>query len=64
MEGFGWRTERYEFVDDVPAVDLLTGDERVREGIDAGASVEELMRVGSERMAEWRAGERGRWMYG
>lgn len=64
MEGFGWRTERYEFVDDVPAVDLLTGDERVRKGIDAGASVEELMAIGSERMAEWRAGERGRWMYG
>ena len=62
MEGFRWRSERYEFVDDRPAVDLLTGDPKVREGIDAGASVEDLLRVGQERMDAWRDA-RARWIY-
>ncbi|GAB4317643.1 MAG: DUF1343 domain-containing protein [Candidatus Sumerlaeia bacterium] len=39
---FRWRTERYEFRDDVPAIDLLTGQARVREMIDAGAPVSEI----------------------
>ena len=63
FEGFRWRTERYEFVDDVPAVDLLTGDGAVREGLDAGATVDELLAIGSERMEAWREGERARWLY-
>jgi len=37
---FAWRTEAYEFRDDVPAVDLLTGDPAVREAIDAGRSLD------------------------
>ncbi len=32
-EAFAFRTETYEFRDDVPAFDLLTGDASVREGI-------------------------------
>lgn len=32
--GFTWRTERYEFVDDIPAIDLLTGNADVRTQID------------------------------
>lgn len=35
-EHFRFRTERYEFVDDVPAFDLLTGSARAREAILAG----------------------------
>ncbi len=35
---FRFRTERYEFVDDVPAFDLLTGDAEARERIAAGDS--------------------------
>lgn len=35
-EQFGWRAEPYEFRDDVPAIDLLTGFPEVREAIDAG----------------------------
>ena len=62
MNGFAWRTERYEFVDTSPAIDLLTGDRRVREGIDAGASIEDLLAIGRERMDAW--GEpRSRWLY-
>jgi uncharacterized protein YbbC (DUF1343 family) len=34
---FRFRTERYEFVDDIPAFDLLSGSERGREAILAGA---------------------------
>jgi len=34
---FKFRTERYEFVDDIPAFDLLTGSGRGREAILAGA---------------------------
>jgi uncharacterized protein YbbC (DUF1343 family) len=40
---FAWRTDRYEFRDDVPAGDLLTGQTRVREMIDAGAPTLEIV---------------------
>jgi len=33
---FSWRQKVYEFRNDVPAIDLLTGDPAVRESIDAG----------------------------
>jgi len=39
---FAWRTEIYEFRDDVPAVDLLTGQTRIREMIDKEAPVAEI----------------------
>jgi uncharacterized protein YbbC (DUF1343 family) len=34
-EAFAFRTERYEFVDDIPALDLLTGSAEARTRIDA-----------------------------
>jgi uncharacterized protein YbbC (DUF1343 family) len=42
-EAFAWRTERYEFVEDKPAVDLLCGTAAVREAIDAGRSLDACM---------------------
>jgi uncharacterized protein YbbC (DUF1343 family) len=39
---FRWRAERYEFVSDRPAIDLLTGGDAVRKGIAAGASLLDL----------------------
>lgn len=36
-EDFRFRTERYEFIDHIPAFDLLTGSSRPREAIAAGA---------------------------
>ncbi|MFO0556398.1 MAG: DUF1343 domain-containing protein [Polyangiales bacterium] len=60
-QGFCWRTEKYEFVDEVPAIDLLTGDGRVREAIDLGASIEEIMAIGADRTRAWDA--RSRWIY-
>jgi uncharacterized protein YbbC (DUF1343 family) len=48
---FAWRTETYEFVDGVPAFDLLCGSARERTGIEAGATLRELT-------AAWPAEER------
>jgi uncharacterized protein YbbC (DUF1343 family) len=39
---FAWRTEAYEFVEGVPAFDLLCGSARERNGIEAGASLRDL----------------------
>jgi uncharacterized protein YbbC (DUF1343 family) len=33
---FRWRTEKYEFVEDKPAIDLLTGSAAFRAGVEAG----------------------------
>jgi len=41
-EEFAWRTEKYEFVSDRPAIDLLTGGVAIRLGIDAGANLADL----------------------
>jgi uncharacterized protein YbbC (DUF1343 family) len=42
---FRWRTEAYEFRDDVLAIDLLTGTPAVREAIDRGTELEEVMQL-------------------
>ena len=39
---FRWRTEPYEFVENVPAFDLLCGSAREREWIEAGAPLDQL----------------------
>lgn len=40
---FRWRHDAYEFVDDVPAFDLLCGTDQVRRGIEAGHSLNQLV---------------------
>jgi uncharacterized protein YbbC (DUF1343 family) len=59
---FRFRTERYEFVDDIPAFDLLTGDARARKAILAGGeplavahAVADVGRADSEIVRESRA---------
>ncbi len=47
---FAWRSKAYEFVDKIPAFDLLTGSAEIREGIEAGADLEALAQT-------WRAAE-------
>ena len=42
FDEFGWRHEAYEFVDDIPAIDLLFGSPKHREAIDSGCSWPEL----------------------
>jgi uncharacterized protein YbbC (DUF1343 family) len=44
-DDFKWRTEPYEFRDDVLAIDLLTGKPGVREAIDRGGSLDTVMKV-------------------
>ncbi len=41
---FEWRTERYEFVDDIPAIDLLFGSDRERLALDAGVHPDDIGR--------------------
>ena len=41
-EAFQWRTEKYEFISHRPAIDLLTGGDTIRLGVDAGASLADL----------------------
>jgi uncharacterized protein YbbC (DUF1343 family) len=40
---FAWRQEPYEFVAHPIAFDLLNGTSRVREAIDTGANVDDLL---------------------
>lgn len=51
---FRFRTERYEFVDDIPAFDLLTGSARAREAILGGEDVRGLSEFVSECDDDWR----------
>jgi uncharacterized protein YbbC (DUF1343 family) len=41
-DAFRWRRRAYEFVEDCPAIDLLTGSAAVRLAIDRGASLPDL----------------------
>ncbi len=49
-EAFAWRTERYEFIDDIPAFDLLCGNARVREMIETDLPLDVIT-------ASWRPDE-------
>ncbi len=45
-EAFAWRAKPYEFVADIPAIDLLAGDDRLRLALEADADLADLV-------AEW-----------
>lgn len=45
-DAFAWRAKPYEFVADIPAIDLLAGDDRLRLALEAGADLADLA-------AEW-----------
>src|SRR5690606_38057204 len=53
-EAFAWRTRAYEFVADIPAIDLLAGSPALRRGIEAGASLAELTADWAENEAAFR----------
>jgi len=55
-ELFAWRDEAYEFVRDVPAIDLLTGDSRAREAIERGTGLDELLASWKEEVGRFEAG--------
>ncbi|MCG8421967.1 MAG: DUF1343 domain-containing protein [Proteobacteria bacterium] len=54
-EAFAWRERAYEFVADVPAIDLLAGSPSLRGGIESGATVDELAAAWTEFEAEFAA---------
>jgi len=50
---FRWRTERYEFVENIPAIDLLTGSAQFRQGVEQGDSVAQLCAAWEGERAEF-----------
>jgi uncharacterized protein YbbC (DUF1343 family) len=52
---FRWRTEPYEFVEDVPAIDLLFGDSRERLALQAGLALDDVTRRWTEDEAAFKA---------
>jgi uncharacterized protein YbbC (DUF1343 family) len=58
---FSWREDAYEFVEDVPAFDLLCGTDQVRRGIEAGWGLDRLME-GFEAQARTFAQRRERYL--
>ncbi len=53
--GFRFRTEKYEYVDDIPAFDLLTGSAVARLAIAAGEDPRAIAEAGSRVDPEWTA---------
>jgi uncharacterized protein YbbC (DUF1343 family) len=52
-ERFRWRTERYEYVDNIPAFDLLVGSDEARRAIDAGHDAREVAEAVSASDPAW-----------
>ena len=42
FDEFAWRTDAYEFVDTIPAIDLLFGSDKARKAIEAGCTFQHL----------------------
>jgi uncharacterized protein YbbC (DUF1343 family) len=62
-DDFGWRAEPYEFVADVPAIDLLTGSPDARRVIESGEPVVELLATWRRWVDEWEADLEGVLLY-
>ena len=60
---FGWRAEAYEFVRDIPAIDLLTGGPEVRRWIDAGRPLKVFREYFDEGAAAFRRRRRPYLLY-
>jgi uncharacterized protein YbbC (DUF1343 family) len=50
----GWREEPYEFVTDIPALDLLWGSPDLRDTLETGRSVDKLLKQARQEAAEFR----------
>jgi len=60
---FAWRAEPYEFVLDVPAIDLLTGSDAARRVVETGPGLEELLAEWRREVAEFEATLEGVLLY-
>jgi uncharacterized protein YbbC (DUF1343 family) len=63
-DDFAWRTEPYEFRDDVPAIDLLVGTSLVRAAIDDGKDLDRVMQVACTGTELYDAGRNSALLYG
>lgn len=54
-ELFRWRTKPYEFVDEIPAIDLLSGDDQLRMALESNADLAEFAERWQEERAEFEA---------
>jgi hypothetical protein len=52
-ERFRFRTERYEYIDTIPAIDLLFGSDEARRAMEAGADPAAIARAASAADPAW-----------
>lgn len=62
--GFGWRSDPYEFVSDRAAIDLLTGDDRLRRAVGAAERPDGWIASWAEDEAEFRRRREPHLLYG
>ena len=62
-ERFGWRLEPYEFISDVPAIDLLTGSAAARLAIEGRGDLDGLLTAWSAFCDRWADERRGVLLY-
>jgi uncharacterized protein YbbC (DUF1343 family) len=62
-EHFAWRSQPYEFVADVPAIDLLTGSAAARIAIETGGDLEPLFAAWRKYCAEFAVARREYLLY-
>ncbi|MFN8625426.1 MAG: DUF1343 domain-containing protein [Candidatus Binatia bacterium] len=62
-EAFAWRTQPYEFREDAPAIDLLTGRPAVRAAIDGGRELDAVVRLACDGTAVYEAGRAAALLY-
>jgi uncharacterized protein YbbC (DUF1343 family) len=62
-ERFAWRSQPYEFVADVPAIDLLTGSAAARTAIETGSDLEPLFAAWRDHCTAFAAARREHLLY-
>lgn len=62
-EVFAWRAKPYEFVADVPAIDLLAGDDQLRLALEADADLGDLAAQWAQERAEFEEVRREAFLY-
>ena len=62
-EAFAWRAKPYEFVADIPAIDLLAGDDKLRLALEADADLTELANQWAQERAAFEEIRREAFLY-
>ena len=60
---FAWRQPPYEYETERLPIDLLTGDQAIREGIDAGRPIVDLEAAWQEDLEQFLGESREFWLY-